>query len=319
MATVSEKSEYYVGIDLGGTLIKAALVSGSGNVEFSHKEPTVRANLSGLVDQLLKVIQSLADRLKDDTVCGAGIGVPGNVDSETTEILASPNLQFTAGLNVRQALGDRLPIPLAVDNDGNAGALGEHRFGAGRGARNMVYICLGTGVGGGLILEGKPFRGSKGYGAELGHTNINPDGKTCLCGGIGCLELEVCAPSIVRRARQRLAVDTDSALKSISGREITAEDVSVFAGLGDEVCRKVLAETGRRLGIALADFVNIFNPDVIIVGGGVSRSGELLLDPAVDEASKRAFPDPFRHCKFRIAELGDMAGVLGAAALAMEM
>jgi glucokinase len=208
-----------------------------------------------------------------------------------------------------------LHLPAFVDNDANVAALGEWVFGAGKGARHLVYITIGTGVGGAIILNGALWRGANFAAGELGHVPVNPDGPRCGCGGYGCVEMFVSGPAIAQRAKEFVRRGVKSALADIPSDDITAERVAVAAQQGDALARFILAEAGKYLGIALVGIVNLLNPERLIVGGGVAQAGEWLLEPARWELRRRALPTATETIQLVPAALGINAGILGAAAL----
>jgi glucokinase len=221
---------------------------------------------------------------------------------------------------IRDEITDALGLPVLIDNDANVAALAEHRFGAAREARNAIVLTIGTGIGGGLILEGEVFRGSTGAGAELGHTVIDLDGPRCQgnCPNRGCVEVLASGTALGIEGRAAAERHPDSELGRMlgAGEEITGADVTAAALAGDEAAVRALETIGRRLGVALASFANIFNPDVMVIGGGVMQAGELLLGPARDELASRALP-PMNRTPVVPAELGPDAGMIGAATMAL--
>jgi glucokinase len=208
-----------------------------------------------------------------------------------------------------------LHLPAFVDNDANVAALGEWIFGAGKGTRHLIYITVGTGVGGAIILNGSLWRGANFAAGELGHVPVNPDGPRCGCGGYGCVELFVSGPAIAQRAREFTARGVQSQIAPKAPEEITAEQVAVAAQQGDPLARFILAEAGRYLGVALAGILNLLNPELVLIGGGVAAAGECLLEPLRWEVRRRALPTA-TTTPILPAALGSNAGLLGAAALA---
>ena len=214
---------------------------------------------------------------------------------------------------------EKLGLPVYIDNDANVAALAEFLFGAGRGARNVVMLTIGTGIGGGLILDGEIYRGSTGSAAELGHIVVQEDGPPCQgnCPNHGCVETLASGTAIAREGRKAAEEQPDSALgKALAEGPIVGKTVTELAINGDPLAREVVADAGRHLGVALASLANIFDPDVIVIGGGVSVVGDLMLDPAREELSARALP-PMNRTPVQLAELGPEAGMIGAAAMAL--
>jgi glucokinase len=247
------------------------------------------------------------------------LAVPGLILSRENRVVSSPNLHAVEGIPLRDELESKIGLPLTIENDGNAAAWGEFRFGVGSEADHLVFVALGTGVGGGVITHGVLMRGAQGSGGELGHVTIQATGPRCACGNHGCLEALASGTAIGRRARE-LAVETpDSALGRLAiRRQILGEDVTKLAREGDVVALSVLVETGRWLGVGLAGFVNVFNPEVVAVGGGVMEAGELILEAARREVLLRARPPSRDLAEMKVATLGPKSGVLGAAALARD-
>jgi len=239
--------------------------------------------------------------------------------SAENKVIFAPNLHAIEGVPLKEELGRRTGLHVTVENDANAAAWGEFRFGAGSEATHLVFITLGTGVGGGVISHGLLLRGAQGAGGELGHITIQATGPRCGCGNHGCLEALASGTAIGRRAREVASEHPNSALGQLAmERTVLGEDVTELAQGGDEAAISVLKETGVWLGIGLAGFVNVFNPEVIAIGGGVARAGELILEPARQEVRLRAQSPSRDLVQIREATLGGRSGVLGAAALARD-
>lgn len=252
---------------------------------------------------------------------GIGLGIPATIDRERGVSISTVNLPLI-DIPIRDLVSERLGLPTAVDNDANVAALAEHRFGAARGARNAVMLTIGTGIGGGLVLGGDVYRGSTGAGAELGHVVIDKDGPPCQgnCPNRGCVEALASGTALGREGREAGHRHPDSALGGLvaDGARIDGKAVTDAALGGDEVAIEAIATIGRNLGVALATFANVFEPDVITIGGGVSAAGELLLGPAREEMRWRALPPQDRKTRVVLAELGPEAGMIGAATMALE-
>lgn len=249
-----------------------------------------------------------------------GLGIPCTIDRERGVAIAAVNLPII-DMPIRDLISERLGLPVYLDNDANTAALAEHRFGAARGARNAVVLTVGTGVGGGLIIEGEVFRGSSGAGAELGHVVIDADGPPCQgnCPNHGCVEAVASGTALAREGIEAAARHPASALGRLAGEggAIDGRAVTEAALAGDDVAIALLATIGRRLGVAVSGFVNVFDPDVVVVGGGVMAAGELLLEPARSEVRERALT-PQRDTPIVAAELGPEAGMIGAATMALD-
>lgn len=251
----------------------------------------------------------------------AGLGIPCTIDQERGLAISAVNLPIV-DVPVRDIMSERLGIPVALDNDANAAALAEHRWGAARGARNAVLLTIGTGIGGGLIIDGRVYRGTTGAGAELGHMVIDADGPPCQgnCPNNGCAEAVASGTALGREALKAAERYPESALGKLmaAGEEVNGRAATAAAIAGDETAREVMEIIGRRLGAFASGLVNVFEPDVIVFGGGVLAAGELLLGPIREEVERRALP-PMNRTRIAHAELGPEAGMIGAATLAMDL
>jgi glucokinase len=295
----------YIGIDVGGTGIKAALTDDSGVVLETVKTPTPADSLCGLV----AAVSSLVAKLRQRTpVAGVGVGIAGLLNARTRMMETSPNIPCIKDVNLEQQLREALAVHVITENDAKAGAYGEWAAGAGRGLKHMAYVTIGTGLGCGLVLAGNMFRGSSGYAGELGHTVVEPSGRPCACGSHGCLETRVSATGIVQTARELNAADGNT----------TAESLYDAAIKGDRTAQAIFEETGRYLGIACSNLINLLNPQAIVVGGGVMASGDLLLGAARAEAQRRAFPPSANDCAIVQSQLWPDSGTIGAAMLARD-
>ncbi len=311
-----------IGVDIGGGSIKLGLVSGNGKV--IRREIFATTSVVGrrkLFDLLSAHIEGLlkAARKKNLKVAGIGVGAPGPIDVERGFVYFFPNIPGWKNTPLKQWLERRFKLPVHVDNDANAMALAEFLFGAGRGAKNLIALTLGTGVGGGLVINGKLFHGPRYSAAEIGHFVINEDGPRCACGNRGCIETYVGSAHFVREIKRRLKGAQKSLLKKwmVKGRkELTPLLVAQAARQGDRFSKDMWNETGAHLGTALTGLVNILNPEKIILGGGIAQNGSLLFKPFVATLKKKAFPIAARSVKVVRAELGVDAGLIGAAALA---
>jgi glucokinase len=251
----------------------------------------------------------------------AGLGIPCTIDQERGLAISAVNLPIV-GVPVRDIMSERIGIPVVLDNDGNAAALGEHRWGAARGATNAVLLTIGTGIGGGLIIDGEVYRGTTGAGAELGHMVIDADGPRCQgnCPNNGCAEAVASGTALGREAQAAAERNPDSALGKLlaAGEAVTGRSATAAAVAGDEVARGVFEVIGRRLGAFASGLANVFEPDVIVFGGGVLAAGDILLEPIREEVERRSLP-PMNRTRIVHAELGPEAGMIGAATLAMDV
>jgi len=302
----------YVGIDIGGTNIKAGLIDESGKVHKTLGTLTIVDDLDGLISSLSNLLKEFQASANIDAV---GIGIPGLRNTRTHRIETSPNIPCVHNLNLEELLSKPLKLPVITENDANAGAYGEWVCGAGRNLQFMAYITIGTGLGGGLILNGALYRGACGFAGELGHVNIDPMGRQCACGARGCLETRVSAHGIVETAQEYMR-NTKSTLHSIP--HLTAEIIYERALAGDAAAAAAFQDTGISLGIACADLINLLNLEMIVVGGGVMASGKLLLGSAIAEVQRRAFAPAARICPIVQSQLWPNAGMIGAAMLARD-
>jgi glucokinase len=305
-----------IGVDLGGTKMLVGVVDSGRRVLHESRETSAHLSQDELIDGLERELrEALAAR---PGAAAIGLGIPCTIDQRTGTAIQAVNLPIR-NLKVRELIGERFEIPVFVDNDANVAALAEHRFGAAKGARNVVMLTVGTGIGGGLILNGEVYRGSTGAGAELGHIVIQADGPPCQgnCPNHGCVEALASGTALGREGKAAAESSPDSALAKLlaEGRTIDGTAVTDAALGGDETSVAVFELIGSRLGVACASLANIFQPNAIVVGGGVIRAGDLLLDPARREVRERALK-PMNETPILEATLGNDAGMIGAAALA---
>jgi glucokinase len=302
-----------VGVDVGGTKIAAGVVSPEGRLLNEVRYPTVNVR-ERLLSTIAETIMEVKRGYKVGGVC---LAVPGFILARENKVLSAANLEAIEGIPLKEELGDRTGLPVTVENDANAAAWGEFRFGVGKDVDDLVFVTLGTGVGGGVISHGVLLRGARGMGGELGHITVQPAGPRCGCGNRGCLEALASGTAIERRAREVADERPDSALRRLATeRTPLGGDVLDLARKGDEAAIEVLREAGTWLGIGLATFINIFDPELIAIGGGVSEAGNLVLEPARRELLLRSHSPSRGLVEIRAATLGAEAGTVGAAALA---
>lgn len=319
-----KRSHYLVGVDLGGTnIVAGALPEDGSDVIALRSEPT-RADqgAEAVIDRIVRIIDTvIAETIaqtgtRRDQFVGIGVGAPGPLDRKRGIVVTTPNLGWT-NFPLRDVIADRTGIPVRIDNDANCATLGEWWLGAARGANNVVGMTIGTGIGGGLILNGRLYHGSSDVAGEIGHTTIDVTGRRCKCGNYGCLEAYASGPSIAERAREAVASLDDSLLVTmVDGQleRLTAAIVYEAAKRGDETALDVVRETARFLGAGLANLLNIFNPDVVVIAGGVTQAGDPLFDPLRREVRKRAFRPAVEAVRIVPGELPGSAGVVGAVA-----
>ena len=306
-----------VGADLGGTKLLVGVVGRDQQVHHRGQEPSHGRTTDEVLDLLTEEIGEAIAAVPGASA--VGIGIPATIDHGRGVAINSVNLPI-ADIPVRDIMRERLNLPVFIDNDANTAALAEFLYGAGRGTQNMVMLTIGTGIGGGLILGGRLYRGTHGAGAELGHVVIDEDGPPCqgTCPNHGCVEALASGTAIGKAGRAAAEREPGSALGAAlaRGEEVDGRTVTEAALAGDRVSIGVLGEIGRHLGVALSSFANTFDPDVIVIGGGASLAGDLLLDPAREELRSRALP-PMNQTPVVLATAGPDAGMIGAAAMAM--
>jgi glucokinase len=311
---------YYIGVDIGGTNLRLALVDSRGGVASRVKLQTdIHLGRDGFLDRLLSGISMLRVRGEQSggRVRAAGIGVPGLIDASGL-VHSSVNLQSIEGLNLKEMVARSSGLPIVTVNDANAAAFGEKMYGAGRSYGSLMLLTLGTGVGSGLVLDGRLWTGADGIAAECGHLTVEPDGILCCCGNRGCLEQYASARAVVAAAVNALADGAGGALAALDADSLTAEAIAIAARSGDPLALSLYHEAGRYLGITGAALVNLLNIEAIILAGGMAGSFDLLAGPMREEIGKRAFALPAGRVRIVAGELGDDAGILGAAALARE-
>ncbi|HZX03365.1 ROK family protein [Kribbella sp.] len=311
-------------LDVGGTKLAAGVVTRDGTVQsFCRTETAVAEGPAAVVKRLLDLGEQAAaeaglplDRppvSNGRPFAAIGVGCGGPLDPETGIILGPPGLPGWDSVPLGQLVAERFGLPTYVENDATAAALGEYRWG-GWDVQNLVYLTVSTGFGGGIVADGKLFRGAARQGGELGHVVIDWQGRRCGCGARGCAEAYVSGTSIARRATEAAA----AADSTLSGLVVTAKDVADHARAGDPVARAVWDETTAMLGRMVAVLINVSEPDLVVLGGGVTRSGAQLLEPVREAALRQAMPPAARACDVVLSRHGDAVGVLGAAAIAYE-
>jgi glucokinase len=312
-----------IGVDLGGTKLLAGAVDPALNVHHRATRPARARDHNEVLDTVVSAVEELRDALAggSDSVEAVGIGIPALIDTERGMAVMSTHLPL-GGVPFAALVTERIGLPVFVDNDANAAMLAEWRFGAARGARDAALLTIGTGIGGGLVLGGVLQRGSQGAGAELGHMVVQADGPRCNgnCPNRGCLE-SVCSGTALAREARRIAEELpESGLGQAlaAGREISGPLVTELAQDGDQAAIDALAEMGRWLGIGVGNLVNMLNPDVVVIGGGVIAAGELLLAPARAVVAERALSPSKEHVRIVPARFGAESGMLGAATLAFD-
>jgi glucokinase len=292
----------FVGVDFGATNLKAGLVERSGRIIARARSRTMASRGK---ESVLGRIAGLVKKLAGDRDVVVGVACPGPVNGSTGIVYNPPNLPGWDAVNLKRELEDVLGMPVWIENDANMVAYGEWKFGAGRGVSSLICLTLGTGIGSGLILDGRLYTGAHGFAGELGHTVLDPDGPRCGCGAHGCLETLAGAEAIVLDAKRRMRR---------GGREkgvLTAEKISSAARIGDRAALDVLSRAGQWVGLAVANVVALLDLEAVVVGGGISRAGELILAPLREAVSSTLIDFDLRNLKIVASELGDDAGILG--------
>ena len=271
--------------------------------------------ISQMVEDVISVTIAETGAQRSDFI-GVGIGAPGSSDRERGVVTLAPNLGWH-DFPLRDRVSERVKLPATLDNDANCATVGEWWCGAARGGRNVVGLTIGTGIGGGLIINGQLYHGSSDVAGEVGHSSIDSTGRRCKCGNYGCLEAYASGPAIAERAREALSADASSILSTMVGgrlERITAQTVYDAAKRGDLVARDVVRDTARFLGTGISGLLNILNPDVVVIAGGVTQAGEALFEPLRAEVKRRAFRPAFDACRIVPGSLPGSAGVVGAVA-----
>jgi glucokinase len=324
MHTTTARQSFILGVDLGGTNIVVGAISRDGDRQIGMRSGPTQSELGveSVVERIAKMVEEViaeviatAGATRDD-ILGVGIGAPGPLDRERGVVVVAPNLGWRQ-YPLRDAVSEKLGLPATLDNDANCATLGEWWQGAARGARHVVGLTIGTGIGGGIIIDGKLHHGASDVAGEIGHTTIDLTGRYCRCGNYGCLEAYASGPAIAQRAREALERDEVSALHRIVEGDLsrlTAATVYEAAKSGDALARELVRDTATFLGAGIANLLNVFNPDVVVIAGGVTQAGEPLFDPLRAEVRRRAFRPAVDACRIVPGELPGTAGVVGAVA-----
>lgn len=293
------KNGCYLGIDIGGTNIRLGIVDDKGKILCRKRFPTLKEQ--GKDKVIARLLKAIADVNKNSKypIRGIGIGCPGPLDSRKGIVLSPPNLPGWNKVPLKNIVQKRFKLPVILENDANCFALGEKWRGAAKGCKDIVCLTLGTGIGGAIILNGVLYTGKDGFGGELGHMSINFDGPKCGCGKRGCLEAYASATALVKRYKGK--------------RDVTSKEIYESALQGDGRAKKVLKETAFYLGVAISNFVNAFNPEIVVLGGGLAKAGDLIF-PEIRRIVRKISLGPLLHnLKIAPAKLGEDAGIIGAA------
>lgn len=308
-----------IGIDVGGTNVKIALVDNKGKIIYSNSIPT-RAEMGYeyTINNMKEAITELIKETKSDpkNIESIGFGFPGQIDYQKGIVRLAPNIPGWVDVPIAEIMEKEFGIPTRVDNDVRCAALGELNYGAGQGCENLICITVGTGIGSGLVINGKLVRGASNAAGEIGHIKLDMNGgPLCGCGDRGCLEAFASGPSIVAMAEEYIKGGKSTKYRELANPDITPYIVSEAAKQGDPVAKRIFTIVGEYIGIGLASVVNLLNPEKIIIGGGVAAAGDLLLTPIKESLIKRAMPIAGSAVEIVPAQLGNSAGVIGASLL----
>ncbi len=320
----SNRTRYIAGVDLGGTNIVVGAMPEDGSRQLAVRSTSTHSELGAeaVVDRIASMVAEViadvseSENARKEDFLGVGVGAPGPLDRERGMVVVAPNLGWR-DFPLRDSISDRVGLQVALDNDANCATMGEWWQGAAQGARNVVGITIGTGIGGGLILNGALYHGSSDVAGEIGHMTIDSTGRYCRCGNYGCLEAYASGPAIALRAREALERDEVSMLHRMVGghlNELTAATVYEAANAGDALALEVIRDTAKFLGIGIGNLLNILNPDVVVITGGVTQAGEPLFEPLRAEVKRRAFRPAVDACRIVAGTLRSSAGMVGAVA-----
>lgn len=317
---------YVLGVDVGGTFIKAGIVSSQGDLYESVAIPTESASGAGhVLKQLVDLIQGLLSSAESRRwiVEGIGVGVTGQVDFASGTIISGIEEKIPGWVKtpVRRFMEERFRLPTWVDNDGMVAAIGEHAFGAGKGASSLVCLTIGTGIGSGIILEGKPFRGVVGPAGEIGHLIINFEGPRCGCGNRGCLEAYVSKGALISKAQTAIQAGESSLIEQLANHkveDITVEMIGTAARQQDPLAQRIINEMSEHLSYGLMNVINVLGPERIVLSGGCAELGDLFIDKVREYVKKHTFSQAAQKTEIVISRLGQYVGVIGAGALALQ-
>lgn len=313
-------SKHVIGVDLGGTYLRAALADKEGKILLTRRVRTLAdEGRDAVLDRLISLLEELKHQA-DGGVEAVGIGSPGPLDPKAGMVRNAPTLPGWIDVPLTRIVEERVGIPVSLGNDANAAALGELAYGAGKGARHLIYLTISTGIGGGFVVDGRLVEGQRGAAGEVGHMVVEPGGPICSCGGLGHLEAVASGTAIARQGREAVAAGKETLIASLSSgdrKDITAELVHQAALTGDSLAADLLGLAGRRLGYALVSLAHLFNPEVIVLGGGVTNTGDFFWTPIREVLDQGLMPVLGEDLTLKSSVLGDDAGLYGAAALAL--
>ena len=307
-------TKHYVGIDLGGTNLKLGLVSADGRILDQLTTPTeADPGPEHVLERMARAVHDLAERagIEVGDVATVGVGAPGPVDWKAGVVLFAPNLKGWINIPARDVLHEKLGVMVNLENDANVAAYGEFRCGAARNVNNLFLLTLGTGIGGGIIIDGRLFRGTTDTGAELGHIVVQHGGRTCKCGRKGCLEAYASATAVVGRFREALDAGNSSGLAA--KKKVECEHIFVAAAEGDDLAARIAEETAEYLAIGITSIMHVLNPEMVVLTGGMMKAGDPFLDRVRHHVHETVFERAWSGCEIRWSTLDDDAGILGAA------
>jgi len=313
-----------LGVDLGGTKIAAALATAEGEILTRGYCPTPgEAESQAIMSSILRTIEETVSsgKVRLSQLLGIGVAAAGIIDSDKGMIITSPNIPDLREVPLKHAVEQRFGIPTYVGNDATLAALGEWYFGLKKSVANLIYITVSTGIGGGIIANGRLYTGAHGFAGEVGHMTVDVNGPKCNCGNVGCWEALASGTALAREAIRQIREGANTSIAELVGGDLSGIDAKVVfqaAEGGDELANKLISRLAYYFGIGLVNLVNIFNPELILIGGGVAKMGDLLLQPAINLVKQRAYVTLAYNVEIKPALLGDDSGVLGAVAFVLE-
>ena len=314
--------EMIIGVDLGGSKINTLLADSRGNIKQRDLRDTLaHEGPDAVITRIIESIKQVASGAEISKIAGIGIGAAGACDVAKGVITLSPNLPGWHNIPLKGIIQREFDLPIYLENDATAAALGEYYFGGAVGIANLVYVCVGTGIGGGIMIEGQLYHGISGSAGEIGHMTIDINGPRCNCGNSGCWETLASGTALAREAVKQIKAGAQTSILNFADgqlQKVSAHRVFLAAQEGDRLARELISQTGYYLGVGLVNLVNIFNPQLILIGGGLSRMGQMLLEPATKMVRERAYELPAGAVRIELAQLGADAEALGAAALVLE-
>jgi len=312
-------NKFVISVDLGGINTPVSLIDSKGFLlhtirRHSAINSTPKKTISGIINSCEKIIDYFNQNYKNGKILGIGISSPGLVSFEKGIILSSPNMPHWMNIPIRDLITSKINLPVFIDNDANCSLIAEHCLGIAKNYSNVLMLTLGTGIGGAILIDGKIYRGTNQTGAEFGHITISNKGPKCSCGNYGCLEAFAAVNPTLNRAKEKLKrEDISSTLNNLKLADLNIYDIYINAEKGDIFSQKILNESGSYLGIGIASLCNIFNPELVVIGGRFSRATKYLIPAASNEAFKRAFKENLENCKILKAKLGNRAARIGVA------